>query len=86
MSSNSCCSFNSCQYFLCKKTSICEATWYKIVGISRSTYLFYKHDNKCGTRQRLRGNVGMKKQVAIRQPESNVQSLINQCAEVTPHQ
>jgi hypothetical protein len=44
-----------------RDVEICEVAWYKIVGISRSMYLFYKKDNKCGTRQRLHGNVGMKK-------------------------
>jgi hypothetical protein len=50
-------------------------------------YLFYKQNSKCGTRQRLHGNAGMKKpQIATRQAESNVQSLINQCIDVMPHQ
>ncbi len=47
---------------------ICEATWYKIIGILWSSYLFYKQYHKCGTRQRSHGNAGMKKQRA----ESNV--------------
>ncbi len=66
---------------------ICEVTWYKIVGISWSSYLSYKQICKCGTRQRSHGNVGMNKQrVVIRQVESNVWSLIDQCIDVMPHQ
>jgi hypothetical protein len=52
---------------------ICEATWYKIVGILWSSYLSYKQNCKCGTRQRSHGNARMNKQrVVIRQVESNV--------------
>jgi len=58
----------------------------KIVGISRFTYLFYKHDSKCGTRQRLHGNVRMKKQVTTKHAKNNVQLSINQYIDVMPHQ
>jgi hypothetical protein len=51
-------------------------------------YLSYKQDRKCGTRQRLHGNVGSKKPLVAtyRHVESNVQLLINQCTNVMPHQ
>ncbi len=66
---------------------ICEETWYKIVGILQSSYLSYKQDRKCGTRQRSHGNDGMKKQrVITKQVESNVPLLIDQCVDVMPHQ
>jgi hypothetical protein len=52
---------------------VCEATWYKIIGISRFSYLSYKQDRKCGARQRPHGNVGMKKQqITTRHVKSNL--------------
>jgi hypothetical protein len=64
---------------------ICKVAWYSIVGISRSTYLDHEKDSKCGIKQRLHENSGMKKKRFVAKHAKN-QLFINQCANIMPHQ
>jgi hypothetical protein len=48
-----CCSLNCCQHFpqvMLQETDVCEIVWYKIMGISRSSYMSYKQETKEGAR------------------------------------
>jgi hypothetical protein len=66
---------------------MCETTWYKIVGLLRSTCMLYKFESKWGCRFLLHGNKGTYKlQNPVRQAKSNVQSLIDLCVDTMLHQ
>jgi hypothetical protein len=38
------------KFFTIQEIDICETTWYKIVGLLRSTYMLYKANSKRGCR------------------------------------
>ncbi len=42
--------YNHAKFVTLQKTDVCETTWYKIMGISRSIYMSYKQENKRGCR------------------------------------
>jgi len=66
------------KFIIVQEVDICKVAWYSIVGILRSTYLDHKMDSKCGTKQRLHENLGMKKQrSATKQTQNNVQLFID---------
>ncbi len=68
----------SCTKFVTiQKNNIYEIAWYKIIGISRSTYMSYKHKNKKRCKIWPHQNKGMQKQcIPVIHVESNIQSLI----------
>lgn len=49
------------KFIIVQEVDIYTIAWYSIVGILRSTYLDHKMDNKCGTKQQVHENSGMKK-------------------------
>ncbi len=66
---------------------ICKVALYSIVGISQSTYLDHEKDSKCGIKQWLHENLGLKKKRFVaKHAENNVQLFIDQCANIMPHQ
>ncbi len=70
-----------------QERDVCETTWYKIMGISRSIYMSYKQESKKGCRVLPHQNKGSQKYRALTiQAESNIKSLIEQCVDVMPHQ
>jgi len=70
-----------------QEIDIYEMAWYKIVGLSKSTYMIYKVDSKQRCRFLLHGNKGSHKlwTPTIR-AESNFQSLINLNVNTMSHQ
>ncbi len=70
-----------------QEIDIYEMTRYKIVGLSKLTYMLYKVDSKRGCRFLPHGNKGSHKlQTPTKQAKSNVQLLINLNANIMPHQ
>jgi hypothetical protein len=78
---------NRAKFVTLEKKDVCETAWYKIMGISRSTYMSYKQENKRGCKILPHRNKGsQKKRAPTIQAESNIQFLIEQCVDVMPHQ
>jgi hypothetical protein len=48
-------------FIMIQEIPFCETSWYKIVGLSRSTYMLYKIDSKKGCRFLPHGNKGSHK-------------------------
>jgi len=66
---------------------ICETTWYKIIGVSRSMYMSYKSNSKWSCQFLPHGNQCTHKlRISTKQVESNVQSLIDLFIDIMPHQ
>jgi hypothetical protein len=61
--------------------------WYKIIGLLRSMYMLYKGFCKQGYRFLPNGNKDTRKlHITTQHVESNVQSLIDLCANTMSHQ
>jgi hypothetical protein len=70
-----------------QEIDIYEMTWYKIIGLSRSTYMLYKVDSKQGCKFLPHGNKGLHKfKTPTKQEKSNVQLLIDLSVDIMPHQ
>lgn len=66
---------------------ICKIVYYKIVNVSKSTYMLYKYDSKKGYQFLPHGNKGTHKlRMSIKQEKSNVQSLIGLTTNTMLHQ
>jgi hypothetical protein len=66
---------------------ICKTAWYKVIGVSMSTYILYKSNSKRGCWFLRHGNKGTHKLwMLIKQSESNVQSLIDLFVDTMSHQ
>ncbi len=78
---------NQWEFIIIQEIDIYETTWYKIIGLSKSTYMLYKVNSKRGCRFLPHGNKGSHKlQTQTKQAESNVQSFIDLNANTMPHQ
>ncbi len=74
-------------FIMIHEIDICETTRYKIVGLSKLTYMLYKIDSKWGCTFLPHGNKSSHKlQTPTKQVESNVQSLIDLSADTMLHQ
>jgi hypothetical protein len=69
-----------------QEIDIYEMTWYKIIGLSKSTYMLYKTNPKQGCRFWPHDNKGSHKlRTLTKQVELNVQSLIDLIANTMLH-
>jgi hypothetical protein len=75
------------KFIMIQEIDICEMTLYKIIGLSKSTYMLYKVDFKRRCRFWLHDNKSSDKlRTPTKQVESNVQSLIDLNVNTMSHQ
>jgi hypothetical protein len=75
------------KFITIQEIDICEMAWYKIIGLSKSTYMLYKVNPKRECKFLPHGNKGSHKLwTPTKQAKSNVQSLINLSVNTMPHQ
>jgi hypothetical protein len=74
-------------YFMTiSEIDICETTWYKSIGLLKSTYMLYKANSKRGCRFLRHNNKGLHKPwTPTKQAKSNVQLLIDLSVDTMPH-